>query len=474
MAFLESGGQYYSEGESVHLRIIADVKTGVSEVRLANGVYQTIRPKLENSSNFVNDHFDVVENPPYFDIFWVPDRNTLAGAENLDGVGLWTLQVEIVETDQSVQISSPTQIQVTQSNPPYIEIVTPTTGSRFVIDENNPISLVADAYDEDGFVTEVQFFINNKATDYNGTKTFIKRMPPYILNWRPAGIGEYEIKAIAIDNSGRGSMSTSQTISVGDPIGEKPVAMWHGPKEIIRVDSDSFISQYYSYYGIDFGTSYLDNDLEWGQTISLNVEAFDPPYVDLNGSSTTGGIESVTFYQNNEDIPIPQVIGEAMNKYGTIYSIEWTPRSIGQTRIYAEIIDLDGNTVRTPVRSFNVGTNVEKAPSVELITVRKVDNNKYAARVNFSDIVTSPNYNGIYTYGGNYSENQFLDGDFSVDLLINGVVMDSVGIEKLPNTMSQLHKLLHFRGAHSVFLTMYEMASNTWRGWGRRFHHPNL
>ena len=36
-----------------------------------------------------------------------------------------------------------------------------------------------------------------------------------------------------------------------------------------------------------------------------------------------------------------------MNKYNQIYSIEWQPTRIGESYVWAEILDLDGNVVRT-------------------------------------------------------------------------------------------------------------------------------
>ena len=62
-----------------------------------------------------------------------------------------------------------------------------------------------------------------------------------------------------------------------------------------------------------------------GWTVYLNVQAFDPSFVDETGTTIPGGIEKVTFWQNNDSLRKPEQIGEAMSKYNSIYAIEWVP-----------------------------------------------------------------------------------------------------------------------------------------------------
>ena len=86
---------------------------------------------------------------------------------------------------------------------------------------------------------------------------------------------------------------------IRDPVGQKPVANWHGPIEVPRLDDFySYYSYYYSYwYGSGSGgrMDYIENDIEFGSTLFLQVEAFDPPHIDETGKSIPGGIEKVTF-----------------------------------------------------------------------------------------------------------------------------------------------------------------------------------
>ena len=70
------------------------------------------------------------------------------------------------------QISQPFEIRVVNSKPPEAIILTPEEGSEFVFDPSGSITLVANAYDEDGVVQYVQFLINNLTTDINGFRQF--------------------------------------------------------------------------------------------------------------------------------------------------------------------------------------------------------------------------------------------------------------------------------------------------------------
>ena len=106
------GGQDFAEGEAIHIRVVANVSKGVGNVSLvANGVVQENRPFGAGGSNLV----DVVANEPYYDLFWVPDRDPNRGIANTDGVGLWDLSVQVTDTDGTTQSSAPVQIRVVET-----------------------------------------------------------------------------------------------------------------------------------------------------------------------------------------------------------------------------------------------------------------------------------------------------------------------------------------------------------------------
>ena len=238
---------------------------------------------------------EVVSNDPYFDLFWVPDRNKSVGMDALDGVGVWSLEAVVTDIANVSRKSIPKKIRVDPGLPPNVSLVTPEDGATFVFDMGNSISLVADAFDEDGLVREVQFLVNNLTTDFNGTASFLAQREPYILNWRPEKTRVYRIKSQAIENSGLSTISKEHIITVKDAEGEKPFAVWRGPEEV-KDRADTYYSYYYYYYG--FGSdskNYLSNDVEWGSLVNLNVEAFDPSFTDNYGQAVEGGIQKLLF-----------------------------------------------------------------------------------------------------------------------------------------------------------------------------------
>lgn len=90
-------------------------------------------------------------------------------------------------------------------NPLTVEITNPANNQHFPNLQN--INITADAADEEGSVTQVEFFINGNSigTDFN---------IPYAVNWHPLHAGSYTIKAVATDNDGF-KKSATHYITVG-------------------------------------------------------------------------------------------------------------------------------------------------------------------------------------------------------------------------------------------------------------------
>ena len=224
---------------------------------------------------------------------------------------------------------------------------------------------------------------------------------------------------------------------------EKALCSLRGPEEVTDRTEQYYSYYYYYYYGARDSKNYLSNDLEWGSLVNLNVEAFDPSYTDNYGQAVEGGIQNVTFWENNPSLGEPTIIGEAMNKYNSIYSIGWKPMYIGQTFVWAEVVDTDQNLIRTDVRSFNVGTNSQKSPSVEIQSIRKTGQGNLAVRANFFDFIYSDDFDYRYSvesFLGLNKDNAHLIGDFSLDATINGVTVASIDLKKLPQYMGTVQR----------------------------------
>ena len=407
---INGGGHNYVEGEAVHIRVVADVGSGVEQILLrANGEPQTNRPLKGDEDFNKSGYVDIVANDPYYDLFWVPDRNSERGLGKVDGLGTWTFEVVIVDTKGHEQISQPFEIRVVNSKPPEAIILTPEEGSEFVFDPSGSITLVANAYDEDGVVQYVQFLINNLTTDINGSDSFIVDTDPYIFDWTPDTVGDFNIRAIAVDNGGVSSISKSVKILVKEPIGFKPEVSWEFPYEM--KDRDPYSGYSFFYFGGSNSDKYVDEDFEVGSQIPLSVRAADD----------AGQITQVEFFVDNESI------GKVDQRYDGVYTLTWIPTKIGQSISYGEVTDNDGNKVRTDVRTFNIGSNLGKDPTVKLAFIRKSSGLKFEAQVHVTDII-DPVSRWFYPS----PEDDEVKGSFSLVLLLNGAPVANIDVDALP------------------------------------------
>ena len=89
---------------------------------------------------------------------------------------------------------------------PFVEMVEPVAGQRFTAPAT--ITLAADAYDSDGSVTRVDFYVS-------GTKVGSDSTAPYRVTWNATRTGTYTLEALAVDNDGATAVSReARTITV--------------------------------------------------------------------------------------------------------------------------------------------------------------------------------------------------------------------------------------------------------------------
>jgi hypothetical protein len=104
------------------------------------------------------------------------------------------------------------------NNPPVVNIISPASGSVFYAPAN--IELLAKAFDEDGTVTNVEFFADGQDL---GSGNMLVLDPPgvngvvglvYILSWTNVPPGNYSVTAVATDNGGASTTSDPVKITV--------------------------------------------------------------------------------------------------------------------------------------------------------------------------------------------------------------------------------------------------------------------
>ncbi|MCB9322856.1 MAG: carbohydrate-binding protein [Lewinellaceae bacterium] len=119
-----------------------------------------------------------------------------------EGVYLVRLTVDngSYSDDDEVYIISSTSPNIA----PNVSIFSPMNNAEYI--EDDPILIAASASDLAGYVTQVEFFVNNEII---GTLT----EAPYTINWSSIP-GEYSITAIAYDNDGSSTVSAPVNITI--------------------------------------------------------------------------------------------------------------------------------------------------------------------------------------------------------------------------------------------------------------------
>ncbi len=146
----------------------------------------------------------------------ISTNGTLSFAPTANKYGVATVSVALHDNGGTANggvDTSPTQtFFITVNNPPSVSIITPTNTSLFLYP--SPVTITADAYDVDGFVTNVTFL--------NGTNVIGQGVPEdddlYSFTWTNAPSTNSVLYAIATDNYGATNVSAPINIQLGNPV----------------------------------------------------------------------------------------------------------------------------------------------------------------------------------------------------------------------------------------------------------------
>ena len=119
--------------------------------------------------------------------------------------GSQSLTARAYDLQGIVGVSESVRINVTGNRPPSVAITAPSSGAQFTTPTT--IALAATAADPDGTVTKVEFFAG-------ASKIATATSPPYVANWLNVGAGSYVLTAVATDNAGTSTTSSSVNVTV--------------------------------------------------------------------------------------------------------------------------------------------------------------------------------------------------------------------------------------------------------------------
>jgi RHS repeat-associated protein len=133
---------------------------------------------------------------------------TLQTTATFSQVGDYVFQLSA--TDGALTASSNVHVTVLPDlrTPPTVSLTAPAEGSRF--QSTQTITISANAADNDGRITKVEFFAD-------GTKLGEKLTPPYFYSWTNAPGTAHTLTATATDNDGLSATSAPIHIDVVDP-----------------------------------------------------------------------------------------------------------------------------------------------------------------------------------------------------------------------------------------------------------------
>ncbi len=95
------------------------------------------------------------------------------------------------------------------NQPPQVRMIQPEDG--FMVQAPDRLQLVAQAWDVDGRVDQVEFFADDRSLGI--VKNDPDQLEPFHINWRDVPTGTHELTARAFDNQGASTLSRQMRTS---------------------------------------------------------------------------------------------------------------------------------------------------------------------------------------------------------------------------------------------------------------------
>ena len=168
---------------------------------------------------------------------------------------------------------------------PYVTITSPTNNAIFP--DTSSIEITADAYDNDGEITKVEFFAND--TLKIGERDTI----PYSITWTDIADGYYSLTAVATDNSGNQRTSNRVNIKVGSLAMtrlEAEYAQYSGSGISVKNDPNASNGKYLDMAAQNGTVTWTLTNVPQAGTYEIKFGyrcAYDSPknqYIDINGT----------------------------------------------------------------------------------------------------------------------------------------------------------------------------------------------
>jgi hypothetical protein len=124
-----------------------------------------------------------------------------------NAVGTYVLTARATDNLGNITDSAPVTAVIGASAAPTVSITSPASGSSYTV--GAALTIVADAVDSDGTITQVAFFVNG------APQGAVDTVSPYNVAWAPGSLGNYVLTAQATDNNGNVTTSAPVTVTIG-------------------------------------------------------------------------------------------------------------------------------------------------------------------------------------------------------------------------------------------------------------------
>lgn len=223
-----------------------------------------------------------------------------------------------------------TNISATTNQNPTVSITSPTNNSS--VTEGTSVSIEATASDNDGTISQVEFFVDDASIG-------VDTSAPYSASWTATGAGSHAIKAIATDNGGATTTSSTITVTIGSTTNQAPTV------SIVSPDN-----------GIE---------LDMGEEVVIEAEASD----------SDGTVSQVEFFAN--DIGI----GTAAS---SPYEVTWMSEEPGEYTLKAVATDNAGATTTSTTITIRVNLVLSTRPEATGLNVYPNPTNGQTLQMTFS------------------------------------------------------------------------------------------
>ncbi|BFM05613.1 Ig-like domain-containing protein [Halioxenophilus aromaticivorans] len=278
------------------------------------------------------------------------DNVTTAASETIDETSKDVVGVQEEAVDTRTQTTA-------AGGKPKITMTAPADGA--VVNNKAQFAIKATAWDNDGAVDRVTFFVNNQrvGSDYS---------QPFTFTYKNAVPGRYKVYAMAHDDKDLSSKSSVHWVTVKDESDGKPTVSITSPGDV--------------------------SDFVVGKTIQITAAATD----------SDGSIKKVEFFSNGEKL------GSDANKP---YQLAWADAEVGSHDIHVVATDNQGltaqsDTHRVAVNEASGSGKLVTYPASDVIT-QKFKSNRFGVKVTQNgatknSFVYEEDNSSKHSWAGNY------------------------------------------------------------------------